>query len=353
MGHHVSVICGLFGQPKCLFYDDGIIVYPIISPSKLAYYVGKIPLFRFFSNALNYLIMGFVIHIYLIKINSKNKIDFVEYTEGGDFWNSITKKFSYASHLHGSRYTFKNKSGQQVTKTEWLERKLQHYFILNSGIVFSPCNAMLKIVEKEMDRTLNSFVIPYPLNTRFGTSKPNGINIKKTKINILFASRKDPVKGGTLLLDALCQLNEKTQSMINVEFFGYRPLFDVSNLNFLTLHDFIHIDALKSAYDRTDICVIPSIFDNSPNTVYEAMASGNLVIASKIGGIPEIIGGSENGYLFDPNDQNDLTRKLTEAVNLILSGNDITIRKNARKRINTIADPYDNVQKRLSLISQL
>ena len=39
-------------------------------------------------------------HTYLtleITYNQKDKIDLIEYTEGGDFWNSITKKFRYFS----------------------------------------------------------------------------------------------------------------------------------------------------------------------------------------------------------------------------------------------------------------
>ena len=67
---------------------------------------------------------------------------------------------------------------------------------------------------------------------------------------------------------------------------------------------------MKKAYRASDICIIPSLFDNSPNTVYEAMANGKIVVASSVGGIPEIIGRTENGFLFDSTNVNDLAEKL-------------------------------------------
>ena len=41
---------------------------------------------------------------------------------------------------------------------------------------------------------------------------------------------------------------------------------------------------LKKHMISADICVIPSLFDNSPNTVYEAMGNGKIVVASAVGG---------------------------------------------------------------------
>ena len=62
---------------------------------------------------------------------------------------------------------------------------------------------------------------------------------------------------------------------------------------------------------------IPSIFDNSPNTVYEAMAYGKIVVASKVGGIPEIINSVDNGLLFDPQNINSVDLKIPEDLKLI------------------------------------
>ena len=117
LSHKVTVICGKMENDVLSFKDGDIIVYPIISPNGMSYYMGKIPYFRVFANSMNYLINGFKIYLLLNKLNSKDKIDLIEYSEGGDFWNSITKKFRYFSHLHGSSFTFKNNSNQQINKS--------------------------------------------------------------------------------------------------------------------------------------------------------------------------------------------------------------------------------------------
>ena len=107
---------------------------------------------------------------------------------------------------------------------------------------------------------------------------------------------------------------------------------------------------MEIAYQNADICVIPSLFDNSPNTVYEAMAHGKIVVASSVGGIPEIIRDKENGFLFNPFDINDLIQKIIDAVELVLSGNSEKIRISAQNKIYSLANLKNNTKQRLTLI---
>lgn len=351
MNHDVTVICGKMEDDVSSFTDGNVLVYPIISPEKISYYIGKMPYIRVFAKTINYLLNGIKIYFLLNKINSNKKIDVIEYSEGGDFWNSITKKFRYISHLHGSSYTFKHNSGKKICSSDLLERKLEHYFIKNADLIFSPCKAMVDIVETEMKVKLNAQIIPYPMNVKYidKINKRNNI-ASSSKICILFASRNDPVKGGELLVDSLRLLNDRLCSYIEVDFFGYSPLQDTSDLEFLQLNDFVPENELDLAYKKADICVIPSFFDNSPYTVYEAMVNGKIVVASTTGGIPEIIGGSTNGFLFTNADVIDLTNKLNQAIELILSGNDVVLRHNAQRRIINMANIQTNVDHRLKFI---
>ena len=48
--------------------------------------------------------------------------------------------------------------------------------------------------------------------------------------------------------------------------------------------------------------------DNSPNTVYEAMAFSKAVIASNRSGIPELVMNNKTGILVDPMNVAELTR---------------------------------------------
>jgi len=71
-----------------------------------------------------------------------------------------------------------------------------------------------------------------------------------------------------------------------------------------------------------DILVVSSKQESLPMAIAEAMAAGKVVVASAIGGIPEMIQDQENGYLFDISDINNLVSILEKLYN-----NDENIRK--------------------------
>lgn len=63
-------------------------------------------------------------------------------------------------------------------------------------------------------------------------------------------------------------------------------------------------------YKSTDIYILPSYWENQPISILEAMASGTAIIASNVGGIPELIENGRTGFLFENNDISDLTQKI-------------------------------------------
>jgi hypothetical protein len=54
---------------------------------------------------------------------------------------------------------------------------------------------------------------------------------------------------------------------------------------------------LRDAYRAADLFVLPSLEDNLPNTMLEAMACGTPVLASDSGGMPDVIRHGDNGLL--------------------------------------------------------
>ena len=58
-----------------------------------------------------------------------------------------------------------------------------------------------------------------------------------------------------------------------------------------------------------DVFCLPSNREGCPNVILEALASGRPVVASDVGGIPELVN-SQNGFLFKPGDVRDLAAKL-------------------------------------------
>ena len=76
---------------------------------------------------------------------------------------------------------------------------------------------------------------------------------------------------------------------------------------------FIDRASLKSYLGRAALVALPSIEDNCPMTVLEGAAAGVPVIASAIGGVPDLIDDGKTGLLFDPRNP-DQMRSATEKI---------------------------------------
>lgn len=62
--------------------------------------------------------------------------------------------------------------------------------------------------------------------------------------------------------------------------------------------------------EETDIVVLPSLTEGLPLTLLEAMAFAKPIVATRVGGIPELIRHGENGLLVEPGDEEALADAL-------------------------------------------
>ena len=88
---------------------------------------------------------------------------------------------------------------------------------------------------------------------------------------------------------------------------------------------------LVRQYQENDVFIIVSSYDNYPNVVFEAMASGLPVIGTNVGGIPSQIVDRKTGILVRLNDIDDLKESI-----LVLANNRNLreqMGKNGRRRV--------------------
>lgn len=70
-------------------------------------------------------------------------------------------------------------------------------------------------------------------------------------------------------------------------------------------------EAVPQVMSGIDVLVVPSIWpENSPKVILEALLSGAPVVASRIGGIPEVVLHEQNGLLFEPGDVEGLAHTI-------------------------------------------
>ena len=80
------------------------------------------------------------------------------------------------------------------------------------------------------------------------------------------------------------------------------------------LHDCVHCigyqDEIAPTMAACDVWTLPTRLDAFPMVALEAMALGKPVVASRVGGLPEIVAHDETGVLVPPGDVDELARAL-------------------------------------------
>ena len=85
------------------------------------------------------------------------------------------------------------------------------------------------------------------------------------------------------------------------------------NLDNVRLIEFIENAA--SYLKAFDIFILPSLKEGLPYTILEAIAAKVPIIATNVGGIPEMIENNENGLLIQPKDPDIIRQKIEEIIN--------------------------------------
>ena len=310
-GHTVLVLKATPNVYKSDYIDqNGIKVVHYHTSSRLLTYLSKIKYLNLFTRPLTFLLNSWTAYKFLLYHDKKNKIDIIETVDGGNFWLRFQKYFAYVEHLHCSPYTIKKQCELPIHLGEKIERKLQLICIKNADAVISPSNAMLKIVEKEHRKQFqNKKSIPLCIK-----DFPKRKKIKSAKIKFIFGSRNDLLKGGDTLLKAIDLVNDSYYGETKFYFIGYEPDKVYSFHSNIIFRKFMPRNELLEFYNQCHVALLPTHFDNSPLFVYEAMAAALPVIATNIGGIPELIKHGETGYLFNKMDYLELSNYIIDLI---------------------------------------
>ena len=138
------------------------------------------------------------------------------------------------------------------------------------------------------------------------------LNLPQDKQLVLFGAMNatsDRRKGFHFLQPALQYLSQSGwQEKLEIVIFGASEPINPPNLGFKChylgrLNDDI---SLALAYNASDVMIVPSLEDNLPNTVMEAIACGTPCVTFNIGGMPDMIEHQKNGYLAVPFQIEDL-----------------------------------------------
>ena len=74
------------------------------------------------------------------------------------------------------------------------------------------------------------------------------------------------------------------------------------------------VQNMASIYEEADLLVLTSDFEGTPNVILEAMASGLPVVATAVGGVPEIVEDCKTGFLIHPYDEDKMSAMILKLV---------------------------------------
>jgi len=75
-----------------------------------------------------------------------------------------------------------------------------------------------------------------------------------------------------------------------------------------------HINDPRPYYFAADAIALPSLCEGSPNVLLEAMTAGLPIVATRVGGVPEMIADGQTGLLVDPKDAGSLASALNQLI---------------------------------------
>lgn len=157
-----------------------------------------------------------------------------------------------------------------------------------------------------------------------GVDIPEQVSATRDPATILLLARFDHRKGHEVLVRALPAVRQ-AHPQARVVLAGPAALEEEKQV-LARVRDLVVQLGLQDAVDlpggvdpeqllgSATVLAVPSTSEGMPNVVLEAMAHGVPVVATTVGGIPEVVHDPETGWLVAPADVDALARSLTEAL---------------------------------------
>ncbi len=189
--------------------------------------------------------------------------------------------------------------------------------------------------DKAFMESVNPDAVYYPMNETMRPCFYEGAwSLDKCNKHQIFVSQADyPIKGFHYLLQALpAILKEFPDTRVMVS--GNNILRGNGIINRLKISAYakyleklireyaledkivflgrLSAEQMKEQYLKCHTFICPSVLENSPNSVAEAMLLGTPVVAARVGGIPSMITDRKEGLLYTGNDVEELARTIIE-----------------------------------------
>jgi glycosyltransferase involved in cell wall biosynthesis len=226
-------------------------------------------------------------------------------------WGGLQRQFGWIAYHHG--YT---KANLKLTLYEeldrWTLRRADHVVtvcapfarqLVRRGVRRDRLTVISNAIEPAERPKADELIM---LRSRLGLQPQDRV--------LLSVGRLSPEKGHRNLLAAFAMLQTRTQEPVHLVIVGdgaeRQQLESLAGANSDRVHFVGHQQNVWPFYFIAEVFVLPSLTEGSPLVLFEALAAHTIVVATSVGGVPEIIEHEANGLLVEPADSAALSRTI-------------------------------------------
>lgn len=252
------------------------------------------------------------------------------------FWTMLFNRKIKIVHIHTSSYIAFRRTSIFVRIASWFNKVIilhvhsgafKRYYYENKRYVkkvLRKCDVIVALTEHWKDFFVNEAMCPnvyvIPNVVPFHETTARSV-AKGEKVRFLFLGMIEENKGIFELLNAIEHNRENWKEKCHFYIAGEGKTKTLGEL----IKD-AHIDKLVSYegwvkgerkehfLSSCDVLVLPSYYEGLPMAILEAMSHGMSIIATKVGGIPEIVHDKLNGFLIRPGE----SKQIVKAINMVL-----------------------------------
>lgn len=295
------------------------------------------------------------------ELTRRHKIDLIETCEAraeGFWYCLLTRKPPLVIKLHTPE-TVAFKLDQTPDTLDYrLIKLLEQYWIHRAVRKTGLSREVVDLTERHFRMKLRNVpLIPNPIDIDLFKPCPEEFNDGSP--DVLYVGRLEFRKGVHTLIRAFALVQERfpqaTLTLIGADcgMKGYL-LHKISRLKYPGRVRFIEQiprEGLVEYYQKSSVCIVPSIWENYPYVCLEAMACGKPVIASAIGGLNDMIIHKKSGMLFPPGSSKILGELIMELLRDVKLRQELGI--NARKAIEENYSPEKIAKKTLEVYQEI
>ncbi len=212
----------------------------------------------------------------------------------------------------------------QLTRP-YLHRVMIRWALDNCDQVLSVSDALKRVMVERLGLSPRKVTV-IPNGIQEGSFSPQERDRAREMLGLareeqiaLCVARLEPIKGVDVLLRAFARIQRSGRRLVVIGDGGEMPRLralveELDLAHRLQLVGARPHEEIPVWMNAADLLVLPSLNEGWPNVLMEAFACGRPVVASRVGGVPEIVCRPALGILTRPGDEEDLARGIEEGL---------------------------------------